>query len=743
MKGTKLQTRFRQQSFHHAGVVMYFICAQLMVSIDSTAMVNAAAVGVAVEDKVTLPSRNEATNPLKEPTPSTLQGAFLSGNLTDVTNGSTSTPPAEVSDTSTTAAAAAETVWNVQTAAVATLPADGRNVSAMATKPKPTTTNRPPEMWTDVVYTSTEQPSSSQSLLLSSPSSVVDSTTQEVIGGGDYGHDLNNKNLVANMLKSWFNHKDDPATPDAATNKGYYTMATKYVIKNGGREKERGPTGNDIEEEGPGVAAAPSSKAVTVAVVAGNKSLFERWDEASEEQERVLEDAMRSEGPVGDAEGGGNGGSSSSSVLAADQNTPSRWFVLLLSGNSTVAQMRRTDFAKYLKLNLAARLSLEYDEVKINRVLVVPPRLMVNVSVVPVSERTLSAAAAAAVAAVASSSFSSWSPSASDKTAAVVSDRVVEDDDPLHNLVETNATLMELSGEEYRVERFMSLKSQKPQSMEETTAVVSDRHADIDFFIYATVGPLCFIVVLGFLLLTLYKYVRKHPVQWPWTRKFRQPSFWPGGEHQPRHRRMTDECGGSGCDFGASSSVDDATSGGGGGSVNVIYSGEFEQSQQQQLSGSWLDDASFVPDDSLDRIRTPTLRRTVPPKNKTFTDMLQQCSAGDGDDTGVGAGAAGIGGGVDGVAGQHLHRHRSSRDGQCAAAVHHAQSPRLSRDNKLRILGCKQSCLLLPAVQPVAAEKTTTTTTTTMSPPPPPPPPLPSLSPTQSLAAPVAGGRQP
>ncbi|XP_060838441.1 uncharacterized protein LOC132920231 [Rhopalosiphum padi] len=716
MEGTKcFQIRTRQKSFYHTGVVMYFICAQLMISIDSAALVNAVAIGVAVEDKVTLPSRNEATNPLKEPTPSTLQGAFLSGNLTDVTNGSTSTSPAEASVTSTTAAAAAETVWNVQTAAVATLPADGRNASVMATKPEPATTIRPLESWADVVQTSTDQPSSSQS-------------SGESVGGGDYGRDLNNKNLVANMLKSWFNHKDDPATPAAAANKGYFTVSTKYMVKNGMGEKERGPVTNGDAEVGPG--AAPSSKAVTVAVVAGNKSLFERWDEASEEQERVLEDAMRSQGPTGDAEAESNGSdsSSSSSVLAADQNTPSRWFVLLLSGNSTVAQMRRTDFAKYLKLNLAARLSLEYDEVKINRVLVVPPRLMVNVSVVPVSERASSAASVAAVAAVASSSFSSWSPSASDKTAAAISDRVVEDDDPLHNLVETNATLMELSGEEYRVEKFMSLKSQKPQSMEEATAVVSDRHADIDFFIYATVGPLCFVVVLGFLLLTLYKYVRKHPVQWPWTRKFRHPSFWP--EHQHRHRRMTDECGANGCDFGASSLADDDTSGGG--TVNVIYSGEFEQSQQQQLSGSWLDDASFVPDDSLDRIRTPTLRRTVPPKNKTFTDMLQQYSGVDGDDTG--AGVAG-GTGVDGGRGQHLHRHRPLRDGQCAAAVHHAQSPRLSRDNKLRILGCKQSCLLLPAVQPVAAAENTTATTATS------PPPLPAVSPSQPSV--VADDRQP
>lgn len=260
----------------------------------------------------------------------------------------------------------------------------------------------------------------------------------------------------------------------------------------------------------------------------------------------------------------------------------------------------------------------------------------------------------------------------------------------------------------------MSLKSQKPQTMDEAAGVVSNRHADIDYFIYATVGPLCFVVVFGFLLLTLYKYVRKHPVKWPWKRKFSHPSFWPDGgdvgdgiHHLPRHRRMTDEC----CS-GGTSSVDEMQTGG---PVNVIYSGEFEQSQQQQLSGSWLDDASFVPDDSLDRIRTPTLLRTtaVPPppiapppavcKNKTFTDMLQQC----------GDGPVGV---VDDDHRQLLRHHRllgaPLGGGQCVAAVAavHAQSPRLSRDSKLRILGCKQSCLLLPAVQPATASSSALTT---------------------------------
>jgi hypothetical protein len=36
---------------------------------------------------------------------------------------------------------------------------------------------------------------------------------------------------------------------------------------------------------------------------------------------------------------------------------------------------------------------------------------------------------------------------------------MAEDDDPLHNLVETNATLMELSGEEYRVSEVIKWNS--------------------------------------------------------------------------------------------------------------------------------------------------------------------------------------------------------------------------------------------------------------------------------------------
>lgn len=378
---------------------------------------------------MTSPSRNEATNPLKEPTPSTLQGTFLNNNnLTDANNGSTSTPPADASGrrrnvaVSTTTAQTAN-IWAVRTTTAAPPPADNESATADA--------NRPLESWQNVVHTSSEEPSSTPGTPPPPPPTDV--------SGGDYGPtgpdaDLNDKNLMAKMLKSWFNEngKDNGETAAA---KGYYRLAAEYLRKSD-------------EPSGAASEAGTTSKtgAATVGGSGSSKNLFERWDEASEEQERVLEDAMRSERPDD-----GVSSASASSVLAADQNTPSRWFVLLLTGNSTVAQMRRTDFAKYLKLNLAARLSLEYDEVKINRVLVVPPRLMVNVSVVPVSER--GAAAVAAAAASASSSSASAFASAS----ALDSNRV-EDEDPLHNLVETNATLMELSGEEYRVSAIAGLE---------------------------------------------------------------------------------------------------------------------------------------------------------------------------------------------------------------------------------------------------------------------------------------------
>ncbi|KAJ9590547.1 hypothetical protein L9F63_016418, partial [Diploptera punctata] len=95
--------------------------------------------------------------------------------------------------------------------------------------------------------------------------------------------------------------------------------------------------------------------------------------------------------------------------------TTGRSYLLLLAGNSTIVRLRQKDFAKYLKLNLAARLSLEYDDVRVNRVVLAPPQLLVNVNAF--------------------------------EEEAGLDDAVLKEEEPLHMLAETNATLLELSGE--------------------------------------------------------------------------------------------------------------------------------------------------------------------------------------------------------------------------------------------------------------------------------------------------------
>lgn len=56
------------------------------------------------------------------------------------------------------------------------------------------------------------------------------------------------------------------------------------------------------------------------------------------------------------------------------------WFLLALSGNETIAKLRREDFVKYVRVNVAARLSMQYDEVKVIR-LQLSPRIMMNISI--------------------------------------------------------------------------------------------------------------------------------------------------------------------------------------------------------------------------------------------------------------------------------------------------------------------------------------------------------------------------
>lgn len=90
---------------------------------------------------------------------------------------------------------------------------------------------------------------------------------------------------------------------------------------------------------------------------------FRKWDRDSEEQEKMLENIVfqANNDTLDKIE-------IESSDSSDEQTGTGRWFLLLLAGNSTIVRLRQKDFAKYLKLNLAARLSLEYDEVKLNKV---------------------------------------------------------------------------------------------------------------------------------------------------------------------------------------------------------------------------------------------------------------------------------------------------------------------------------------------------------------------------------------
>lgn len=184
-----------------------------------------------------------------------------------------------------------------------------------------------------------------------------------------------------------------------------------------------------------------------------------------------------------------------------------RSYILQLAGNSTIVKLRQNDFAKYLKLNLAARLSLEYDNVKVNRVVLEPPKLLVNVSVV--------------------------TPSGLSSDGAGGGDNVEEEEEeePLHLMAETNATLLELSGEEYHVVRMLPLRTRPtvpdvedtddgPDDLDEAAAV-SDRHSDIEFVIFTVLGGACAAVIAVTIVLTAFRYLRRLSdagVQWlpPW-----------------------------------------------------------------------------------------------------------------------------------------------------------------------------------------------------------------------------------
>lgn len=226
-----------------------------------------------------------------------------------------------------------------------------------------------------------------------------------------------------------------------------------------------------------------------------------------------------------------------------------KWYILLLTGNSTIVQRRRNDFTKYLRLNLAARLSVEYDDVKVNNVILAPPRVLVNVSVYAPSDDV------------------------AEESQLDLKEKFEEKGEgSLHKLAESNATLLELSGEEYRVVRFLSLQAPQQgaplgpvaaaQRDEPHLTALSSRHEDIEYVIYTFLGSACACAVLLTLFLALNKYFKKWKQwEWRWNREKNERVRLP--EETDKHCTIPPA---------------------------VIYSGGFPQ-----IRGSWMSGGSQAP----------------------------------------------------------------------------------------------------------------------------------------------------
>ena len=319
--------------------------------------------------------------------------------------------------------------------------------------------------------------------------------------------------------------------------------------------------------------------------------------------------------------------------------TNGRSYLLLLAGNSTIVQLRQKDFTKYLKLNLAARLSLEYDDVRVNRVVLAPPQLLVNVSVVTPSE----------TAAVISSEEVI--------SEAAYDDAILKEEEPLHMLAETNATLLELSGEEYHVVRLLSLHSHPSEKKMEsegdrpsTSTIISNHQSNTELIIYTAIGSVCALIILAILFMTFSRYLRTFHVQWPWQRPKSLYSSWALPSSHLRHRRM---------DEYPSAAVVPPT---------VIYSGSFAA----RAANSWVDEyhsqSSIVLAD--DACSTPMLgvgALKFPAGNPLYTDLE-----------------------MGGAAGNVVMGHNPE-----TLSMQRHQSP-----SKLHMFSCRPGSIVIPAVVP-------------------------------------------
>ena len=112
-------------------------------------------------------------------------------------------------------------------------------------------------------------------------------------------------------------------------------------------------------------------------------------------------------------------------VPTAPSSSTWPWMVFVLTGNSTVAGRRQRDLGTYLRLNLAARLDADYNDVSINRIVVTAHAVVANLSVEPTYLNR-------------------------DGMGAV----------GIESLAHGNVTLLELSGHEFQVERIIRCDDQ-------------------------------------------------------------------------------------------------------------------------------------------------------------------------------------------------------------------------------------------------------------------------------------------
>ncbi|XP_067009434.2 uncharacterized protein [Anabrus simplex] len=190
---------------------------------------------------------------------------------------------------------------------------------------------------------------------------------------------------------------------------------------------------------------------------------------------------------------------------------------------------------------------------------------------------------------------------------------VLKEEAPLHMLAETNATLLELSGEEYHVVRLLPLRANPPtpESEEdedddavESSTLLSEHHGDIELVIYTAIGGACAIVIFATLLITFGRYLRVLEIPWPWRRPKSFPSTWNLPNGRLRHHRMGDE-------------HLTATSGP---PPTVIYSGSFAARAAAAAAGaSWVDDYQPQPNNIL--AEDPALGAKLMANNPMYADL--------------------------------------------------------------------------------------------------------------------------